>query len=60
MMPLKKQEVFALILNRMQNGAKIHMGPFRELNYETATDVSHSKAVRHAFFFINFQLYSFS
>lgn len=35
----KKQEMFALILNRAQNGGKIYIGPFRELNYETATNV---------------------
>ena len=39
-MPLKKQEMYAMLLNRRQNGAKIKMGPFRELNYGTATDVS--------------------
>lgn len=31
--------MFALILNRMQNGAKIQMGPFRKLDYEAATQV---------------------
>lgn len=38
-LPPKKQEMFSLILNRMQNGAKIQMGPFRKLDYEAATQV---------------------
>lgn len=46
MMPLEKQKMYALTLNRMQNGAKIQMGPFRELNYESATDVSQFKISR--------------
>lgn len=39
MLPPKKQEMFSLVLSRMQNGAKIKIGPFAELNYETATKV---------------------
>lgn len=31
--------MFALILNRVQNGAKIKIGPFSERKYETATHV---------------------
>lgn len=48
LLPLKKQEMLALILNRMQHGAKIQMGPFRVLNYETSTDVRFFEAyVKH-------------
>lgn len=39
LLPTNKQKMFALILNRMQNGAKIQMGPFRKLDYEAATQV---------------------
>lgn len=38
---MQKQKMLALVVNRMQNGAKIQMGPFSELNYETAKRVSH-------------------
>lgn len=49
LLPLKKQEMLALILNRMQHGAKIQMGPFRVLNYETSTDVRFFEAyVKHS------------
>lgn len=33
--------MLALVMHRMQNGAKVQMGPFSELNYEKATDVSY-------------------
>lgn len=34
--------MFELILIRMQNSEKINIGPFAELNYETATNVCFS------------------
>lgn len=39
LLPPKKQEMYALILSTVQIGAKIRMGPLKELNYKTATDV---------------------
>lgn len=38
-LPLHTQKMYAFILNRVQNGAEIHMGPFRVLNYGAATEV---------------------
>lgn len=35
-----KQKMFVLLLNRMQNGKQLQLGPFLELNYSTATNVS--------------------
>lgn len=40
LLPLKKQQMLGLILSYVQNGPKCHMGPFVELNYETATKVN--------------------
>lgn len=39
LLPLRKQEMFKILLIRVQHGVKIKMGPFRELIYETVTDV---------------------
>lgn len=39
LLPPKKQEMFSFILNSIQKGASIRMGPFRELNYAAATQV---------------------
>lgn len=39
-MPLEKQKVWALVMQRLQNGGRIQMGPLSVLNYETATRVS--------------------
>lgn len=39
LLPPKKQEMFGLILSCVQNGAKVQIGPFAVLNYETATKV---------------------
>lgn len=36
-LPLRMQAMYALLLNRVQNGIEIHMGPFRELNYTAVT-----------------------
>lgn len=36
-LPLRIQKMHVLILNRVQNGTEIHMGPFRELNYTAVT-----------------------
>lgn len=33
------QLAYAHLLNRLQNGADIRMGPFAELNYQTLSDV---------------------
>lgn len=38
-LPLQTQRMYALILNRVQNGAEIHMGPFWQLNYGAVTEV---------------------
>ena len=32
--------MMAFVMQRMQNGGKVQMGPFPELNYETASNVS--------------------
>lgn len=39
LLPPKKLEMFGLILSCVQNGAKVQIGPFAVLNYETATKV---------------------
>ena len=39
LMPTEKQKLLAMVVSRMQNGAKIKMGPLSELNYATATQV---------------------
>lgn len=39
LLPLKKQRMFVLVVSRMQRAAKFRIGPFAELNYETATKV---------------------
>lgn len=36
-LPLRMQAMYALLLNCVQNGTEIHMGPFRELNYTAVT-----------------------
>lgn len=40
-LPIKKQKLFLLLTNCMQNRQKLTIGPFAELNYETLTQVSH-------------------
>lgn len=39
-MSINDQKVFSHLLFRMQNGLRLTIGPFGELNYEMATDVS--------------------
>lgn len=39
LLPLKEQRMFVLVVSRMQRAAKFRIGPFAELNYETATKV---------------------
>lgn len=36
-LPMQTQRMYALILNRVQNGTEVHMGPFQELNYTAVT-----------------------
>lgn len=43
-MPIEKQRTLAIVIQRMQNGGKIEMGPFSELNYETASNVNQNIA----------------
>lgn len=38
-LPWKQQAVYCHLLNRVQNGDAIRMGPFDELNYVSATQV---------------------
>lgn len=40
MMSTKEQKDFGHLLFRMQNGLRLTIGPFGELNYEMASDVS--------------------
>lgn len=40
LLPPKEQKMLALALGYVQNGPKCRMGPFVELNYETATKVN--------------------
>lgn len=40
LLPPMYQRMLQSILNRIQNGARLTIGPFAELNMETATDVS--------------------
>lgn len=37
--PVEQQKNIALMLNRMHNGVSLTIGPFSELNFETATKV---------------------
>lgn len=46
LLPPKQQQIFGLILSRVQVGAEIQMGPFSTLNYEKATDVKSSSFYR--------------
>lgn len=39
LMPIAEQRDFSHLLFRMQNGLRLTIGPFGELNYEMATDV---------------------
>lgn len=39
LLPMQKQKMLSLVLKRLQHGVKVQMGPFAELNYETATKV---------------------
>lgn len=39
LLSMKSQKNIARILNRVQHGAVLTMGPFSALNYETATNV---------------------
>lgn len=40
MMSIKSQLAYAHLLNRLQNGVVLRMGPFAELSFETLSDVS--------------------
>lgn len=40
LLPQKQQKMLELMLDRVQIGAKIKMGPFSVLNYEAATNVN--------------------
>lgn len=46
-MPSRKQKMLAIVINRMQNGAKIQMGPLSELNYDTASRVGEGHTTEH-------------
>lgn len=39
LLPLKHQKTLATAMNRVQNGTTLTIGPFDELNFETATNV---------------------
>lgn len=40
LMPLQEQKLLTMVIFPLQNGAKIQMGPFSQLNYEFATNVN--------------------
>lgn len=60
LLPLRTQKDIIYILSRAQRGAVLTIGPFAELNYETATNVrsdlflffSLSDILNHLFLFI--------
>lgn len=47
-MSKRNQLSYAHLLNRLQNGTKLRMGPFAELNFETFTDVISVFYIRNA------------
>lgn len=60
LLPTRKQQMYALILNRIQNGASIRMGPFLKLHFAATTQVHFSKYAGWKIYYIpNFQLISF-
>lgn len=59
-LPLQTQKDIAHILHRSQHGPKLTIGPFAELNYETATDVGSNYFCICLYFLHNEILFLFS
>lgn len=49
MLSVRQQKDLAIMLQRLQNGCTLSIGPFQELNFEVAT-----KASDNIFFFFHF------
>lgn len=39
LLPRRKQHTYGHLLNRLQNGAKLKIGPFAQLGFETFSNV---------------------
>lgn len=45
LMPPNERKMIQHAMNRMQNGAVVQMGPFSELNFLTASNVSYDQFI---------------